>query len=157
MDHVHTRGCYLQDATGGLVYTPCRDDGRDANLRVLKDADFRMGFGLKGLTLVCQHKDEPLTQLAEAELPQAPQDTRQQVHAISYTQHSGKDPWVGAYDSRITRDGSATAQGRVLTDDGDYFAIRFPGRGIHVYQRVPKVTMRSNPWYDAGILVLVIP
>ena len=50
--HIHTKECYLCD-NQGLVYTPCRADGLDRNLRHLKDVDFYAGFGRKGLTLIC--------------------------------------------------------------------------------------------------------
>jgi len=61
---VHGRDCYKQE-NGRLVYTPCRPDGRDRNLRYLKEADFQEGMGRQGLTLVCsipgEHRHHPLT------------------------------------------------------------------------------------------------
>jgi hypothetical protein len=50
----HTRDCFAQTQSGRLLYTPCRVDGFDRNLREVNPADeaFLMMSG-KGLTLRC--------------------------------------------------------------------------------------------------------
>jgi hypothetical protein len=59
--HKHTIDCYATNATGVLAYTPCRNDGLDANLANLNPADFRSSVVScnPGLTLLCTHLNVP--------------------------------------------------------------------------------------------------
>ena len=79
------------------------------------------------------------------------------VHTIEYAQR--KDYVAARCDATRTQywgERTLPFHGRVITDDGNYFAIRWQERGTYVYQRDGGATA-NNPWRDRGILVLVLP
>jgi hypothetical protein len=53
--HVHTADCFLK-RNGRPVYTPCREDGLDRNLREMNLVDFETRLRTRnynGLTFTC--------------------------------------------------------------------------------------------------------
>ena len=54
--HKHGKDCYLR-AGWGFAYTPCRADGLDRNLTILKEVDFSREIARKCCTLICDKKE----------------------------------------------------------------------------------------------------
>jgi len=81
------------------------------------------------------------------------------VHTIRYEQRDlGGNPWVAAFDAALRVPSGKPATGKVLQDTGDYFAIRFPSRGVYVYRRVRDFdTGGKIPFWDHGVVVMVLP
>jgi len=82
-------------------------------------------------------------------------ETTEIVHTIRYEQRAlTGSAWVAAYDAAVP----GKTPGKVLQDTGDYFAIRFPKRGVYIYKRAEKRGWQDfGPLWDRGVLVMVLP
>lgn len=81
------------------------------------------------------------------------------VHLIRYTQRAlSGNSWVAAEDAALPTDHGRKRVGKVLQDTGDYFAIRFPNLGVHIYRRVQErgYQTHGSPLWDRGVLVMVL-
>jgi hypothetical protein len=77
------------------------------------------------------------------------------THRIAYTQRHGKDTHVEARCLSMRADAGLDVIGRVLTDEGDHFAIRWQRRGTYIYRRLPRAD-DASAWRDEGILILIL-
>jgi len=81
------------------------------------------------------------------------------AHIIRYEQRElHGNAWVAAVDAALPSNGRRKLVGKVLQDTGDYFAIRFPKLGVHIYRRMHErgLSTHGSPLWDRGVLVMVL-